>query len=117
MLIPVAAGLEDNEKIRQKYFDKTIEHMEYLTGENIKEHIIVKRIFAHNDFKNRYNSFKGTALGLAHTLKQTAVFRPKHESKKVKNLFYTGHYNHPGIGVPMVIISSQILAKMIESNK
>jgi len=113
VLIPVAAGLEDNEKTRQKYFDKTIDHMEKLAGENIKDHIVVKRIFAHNDFSSRYNAYKGTALGLAHTLKQTAVFRPKHESKKVKNLYYTGHYNHPGIGVPMVIISSQILRKTI----
>jgi len=117
VLIPVAAGIEDNEKTRQLYFDKTIKHMETLAGENIKDHIVVKRIFAHNDFSNRYNAYKGTALGLAHTLKQTAVFRPKHESKKVKNLFYTGHYNHPGIGVPMVIISSQILSEMIKQRK
>jgi phytoene desaturase len=117
VLIPVAPGLKDDEKIRQKYFDITIEHMEKLAGENIRNHIIVKRIFAHNDFSNRYNAFKGTALGLAHTLRQTAVFRPKHESKKVKNLYYTGHYNHPGIGVPMVIISSQILSEMIKNKK
>jgi 1-hydroxy-2-isopentenylcarotenoid 3,4-desaturase len=115
VLVPVAAGLKDDEKTRKKYFDKTIKHMEELAGENIKDHIVVKRIFAHNDFSSRYNAYKGTALGLAHTLKQTAVFRPKHESKKVKNLFYTGHYNHPGIGVPMVIISSQILAETIKS--
>jgi phytoene desaturase len=114
VLIPVAPGLNDTDKIREEYFDKTIKHMELLAGENIRDHIIVKRIFAHNDFSNRYNAFKGTALGLAHTLRQTAIFRPKHESKKVKNLFYTGHYNHPGIGVPMVIISSQIISDIIK---
>ena len=114
VLIPVAPGLIDNKKTREKYYNLTIEHMEKLTGENIKDHVIVKRIFAHNDFSNRYNAYKGTALGLAHTLLQTAIFRPKHESKKVKNLFYTGHYCHPGIGVPMVIISSQILAEEIK---
>jgi phytoene desaturase len=117
VLIPVAPGLEDNEKTRNEYFDKTIKHMEYLSGENIIDHIVVKRIFAHNDFSSRYNAYKGTALGLAHTLKQTAVFRPKHKSKKVKNLYYTGHYNHPGIGVPMVIISSQILAEVINKKQ
>lgn len=114
VLIPVAAGLNDTKKTREKYFNKTIEHMEYLAGENIRDHIVVKRIFAHSDFSSRYNAYKGTALGLAHTLKQTAIFRPKHESKKVKNLYYTGHYNHPGIGVPMVIISSQILSELIK---
>jgi phytoene desaturase len=113
VLIPVASGLKDTEKIREEYYDKTVKHMEMLSGENIRDHILVKRIFAHNDFSNRYNAYKGTALGLAHTLKQTAIFRPRHESKKVKNLFYTGHYNHPGIGVPMVIISSQILRDVI----
>ena len=76
--------------------------------------IIYKKIFTHKDFTERYNAYKGTALGLAHTLRQTAVFRPSHSSKKVKNLYYTGHYNHPGIGVPMVIISSQILAEEIK---
>jgi len=113
VLIPVAAGLDDTEETREAYFNKTIDHMEKLAGENIRDHILVKRIFAHNDFSSRYNAYKGTALGLAHTLKQTAIFRPRHQSKKVKNVYYTGHYNHPGIGVPMVIISSQILSEMI----
>jgi phytoene desaturase len=115
VLIPVAAGLKDTEETRKLYFDKTINHMEKLAKENIKDHIVVKRIFAHNDFQNRYNAFKGTALGLAHTLRQTAIFRPRHQSKKVDNLYYTGHYNHPGIGVPMVVISSQILAEIIQT--
>lgn len=113
VLIPVAPGIKDDEKTREKYYKKTIDHMEKLAGENLRDHIILKRIFAHNDFSDRYNAYKGTALGLAHTLKQTAIFRPKHQSKKVKNLYYTGHYNHPGIGIPMVVISSQILSELI----
>lgn len=113
VLVPVAPDLDDTDEVREKYFDMVIDHMEKLAGENIKDHIKVKRIFTHRDFSNRYNAYKGTALGLAHTLKQTAIFRPKHESKKVKGLYYTGHYNHPGIGVPMVVISSQIIADSI----
>ncbi len=115
VLVPVAADLEDNDKIREKYFKKVINHIEKTIGEKISDSIVVKRIFAHNDFTSRYNAFKGTALGLAHTLRQTAIFRPQHESKKVDNLYYTGHYNHPGIGVPMVIISSQIIRNSINN--
>jgi phytoene desaturase len=116
VLVPVAPGLKDTDKTRERYYNQTIKHIEMLAGENLRDHIIVKRIFAHEDFLNRYNAFKGTALGLAHTLAQTAIFRPRHQSKKVKNLYYTGHYNHPGIGVPMVIISSQILANILKSS-
>jgi len=50
---------------------------------------------------------------------QTAFFRPRHRSKKVKNLFYTGQYTHPGIGMPVTLISSQIVRDIIrqELNK
>jgi phytoene desaturase len=109
-LVPVAAGLEDTDEVRERYFRSTIEHLEKLTGESILDHIISKRIVTHRDFSSLYNAYKGTALGLAHTLRQTAVFRPGHRSKKVKSLYYSGQYTHPGIGVPMVIISSKILA-------
>ncbi len=115
ILVPVAPGLEDNDSIRAKYFEKTIYHLEQLIGEKISDHIVVRRTFAHNDFLQSYNAYKGTALGMSHTLLQTAVFRPAHQSKKVENLFYTGSYNHPGIGVPMVIISSQIVCQQINN--
>ncbi|MDG6221278.1 MAG: FAD-dependent oxidoreductase, partial [Candidatus Thermoplasmatota archaeon] len=113
ILVPVAPGLEDTPEIRDKYYNKTIQHLENLIGETIEDAVVVKRIYAHNDFAADYNAYKGTALGLAHTLKQTAIFRPRHRSKKVKKLYYTGHYTHPGIGVPMVIIASQILSEEI----
>ena len=114
ILVPVAPDLVDSDDLREKYSDKILKHLENLTGEKIIDSIIYKKIFTQRDFKERYNAYKGTALGLAHTLRQTAVFRPSHSSKKVKNLYFTGHYNHPGIGVPMVIISSQILSEEIK---
>jgi len=113
VLIPLAPGLEDTEEIRERYYRKIMGHLEELAGESIIGHEVVKRKFCVNDFKEDYNAYKGTALGLTHTLRQTALFRPSHESKKVKNLYYTGHYTHPGIGMPMAIISSQILCSSL----
>lgn len=113
VLVPVASGLEDNETIRQQYFNKILNHMERVTGAAIRDNIEVKRIFAHNDFSKEYNAFKGTALGMSHTLFQTALFRCTNQSKKIKNLFFSGSYTHPGIGVPMVLISGQIVADKV----
>lgn len=110
LLIPLAPGLEDTPELRENFYNKTMDDLEDKLGENIRDHIVVKRIFALNDFKDRYNAYKGTALGLSHTLRQSALWRPTHKSKKVKNLYYSGHYTHPGIGVPMTLISSQIVA-------
>lgn len=113
LLIPVAPGLQDSDEVRDRYFDMAIGHLERTTGEKIREHITVKRIYSHRDFARDYNAFKGTALGLSHTLGQTAIFRPGHRSKKVKNLYYTGQYTHPGIGVPMTLIASDVTVRRI----
>lgn len=112
-LMPVAPGLEDNNDIREKYFDIMIDRLEKQTGESIKSHIVFKRAFAHKDFIERYNAFKGNAYGLANTLKQTANLKPKLKSKKVKNLYFTGQLTVPGPGVPPCIISGEVVAKEI----
>jgi phytoene desaturase len=113
VLVPLAPDLEDTPEIREKYYNKLVSHIETLADEPIIGHEVVKHIYAVNDFKQDYNAYKGTALGLTHSLLQTAIFRPSHKSKKLDNLYYTGHYTHPGIGMPMCLISSQVLTKTI----
>lgn len=109
VFVPVAAGLQDSDDTREKMCHQTLSHLEGLLGTQFQSDISVKRIFSHRDFVSSYNAYQGTALGIAHTLLQTAIFRPSHRSKRVKNLFYGGQYTHPGIGVPMCLISSHIL--------
>lgn len=116
LLIPLAPGLEETPELREKFYNKIMDDLESKLEENIRDHIVLKRIFALNDFKDRYNAYKGTALGLSHTLRQSALWRPAHKSKKVKNLYYSGQYTHPGIGVPMTLISSQIVADQLSNN-
>jgi phytoene desaturase len=113
ILMPVAPGLEDNEKIREQYYDLIMNRLEKLLGENIKEHVIYKRSFAHNDFINDYHSFKGNAYGLANTLKQTAILKPALKNKKLKNFYYAGQLTVPGPGVPPSLISGQVVGKEV----
>jgi len=113
ILIPVAPGLKDTEEIREKYFNIIIKRLEEVAGENISNHIVYKRSFAHNDFEQRYNAFKGNAYGLANTLLQTAIFKPSMKSPKIENLYYTGQLTVPGPGVPPSIISGQVVADEI----
>ncbi|MCC6838144.1 MAG: phytoene desaturase [Bacteroidia bacterium] len=117
LLIPIAVDIEDSETIREKYYNIMMDRLEYLTGQSIKEHVIVKKSFAINDFKKHYNSFGGNAYGLANTLKQTAILKPALKNKKVKNLYYAGQLTVPGPGVPPSIISGKIVAKEIIKNR
>jgi phytoene desaturase len=111
ILIPVAPGLHDDERVREKYFDLVINRMESLIGESFRENIVYKRTYAHRDFIADYHAFKGNAYGLANTILQTANLKPSILNKKVENLFYTGQLTVPGPGVPPSLISGQVVAK------
>ena len=113
-LIPIAPDLEDTEEVREIYFEKIISRFEHITKQNVRKNIIFKKSFCVNDFKSEYNSYKGNAYGMANTLLQTAVLRPKLKSKKVKNLYFTGQLTVPGPGVPPALISGKLVAQLIK---
>lgn len=113
LLIPVATGLQDTEEVKEKYFDMTINRLEKLTGQSIREHIIYKRTYAPSNFIADYHAFKGNAYGLANTLKQTALLKPGLKNKKLSNLYYTGQLTVPGPGVPPSIISGIVVANEV----
>ena len=114
LLMPIAPGLSDSEELREKYFQIMLERLQKHTNENIVPHIDFKKSYCINDFITDYNSYKGNAYGLANTLMQTAILKPKIKNKKVKNLFYTGQLTVPGPGVPPSIISGKVSADLLD---
>jgi phytoene desaturase len=116
ILVPLAPGLEDTEEIREKYYHMIIDRFEDLTGQQIRDHISVKRSYAINDFIKDYNSYKGNAYGLANILRQTAFLRPKMKSRKINGLYFTGQLTVPGPGVPPSLISGNIVSTMIKND-
>ncbi|MCL7418787.1 MAG: phytoene desaturase family protein, partial [Halalkalicoccus sp.] len=112
-LVPIAPGLDDRPVIRESYRDLVLSDIAENTGVDLTDRIVFEEVFTIDDFAERYNSTRGTALGLAHTLEQTAVFRPPHRSKEVDGLYFTGSYTTPGIGVPMCLISGQLTAETV----
>ncbi|MCB0839489.1 MAG: phytoene desaturase [Bacteroidetes bacterium] len=116
LLIPLAPGLEDTEAQREAYYHIVMDRLEKIIGQDVRNSVVLKRSYAMKDFEKDYHSFKGNAYGLANTLFQTAFFKPKLRSKKVKNLYYTGHLTVPGPGVPPSLISGEIVADEVIRN-
>lgn len=110
ILMPVAVGLDDPEERRHHYYSIIMDRIESFTGEKIRENVIFKKSYSVSDFVHDYNAYKGNAYGLANTLRQTAILKPKLRSKKISNLFYAGQLTVPGPGVPPAIISGQVAA-------
>ena len=78
--------------------------------------IVLRRTVGPADFVSDLNAWKGTALGPAHILKQSAFFRPGNKSKKVDGLYYVGSSTIPGIGLPMCLISAEVLVKRLRGD-
>jgi len=115
LLMPTAPGLSgDTEELREKYYHIMMERLEQFTGSSIRDRVVVKRSFAYSDFITEYNSFKGNAYGLANTLDQTAILKPRLKSKRISNLYFSGQLTTPGPGVPPTLISGEVVSKEIE---
>ncbi len=113
ILIPVAPGLKSDESMRESYLQECLQRIKKKTGEDLTERIVFKKSYAHEEFIKDYNAFKGNAYGLANTLRQTAVLKPRMKSSKVENLFFAGQLTVPGPGVPPSLISGCIASEQL----
>ena len=107
VLVPIAPGLDDDDATRASYRETVLADIAESTGVDLRDRIVFEEQFTVSEFADRYNSMAGTALGMAHTLRQTALFRPGRRSDELSELYFTGSYTNPGIGVPMCLISGQ----------
>lgn len=118
VLVPIASDLQISDHEKDAYSEKILARMEReMNLPGLRKKIEYKRIYTVDNFAADYNAFKGTALGLAHTIWQTAIFRPNNFSKKVKNLFYVGAGTNPGIGTQICLISAELVYKRVHGIK
>ncbi|PSP92110.1 phytoene desaturase [Halobacteriales archaeon QS_4_66_20] len=113
VLVPLAPGLPDGQRRRDQYRDRILADLAEHTGVDLRDRIVVEEQFSVSDFAERYNATQGTALGLAHTLRQTALLRPSNRSSAVDGLYFTGSFTTPGVGVPMCLISGEHTANAL----
>lgn len=115
LLIPVSTEIEDSEEVRETQFIKIMRRLEEKTNQSILPYIEYKRSYARKNFIEDYHALKGNAYGLANTLDQTAVLKPRIKSKHLDNHYFAGQLTVPGPGVPPALISGKIAAGLISN--
>lgn len=83
---------------------------------DLGERIVVRQTIGPRDFVDDYHSWRGGMLGPAHILQQSAMFRAQNRSKRVGNLFYAGATTAPGVGIPMCLISAELVLKHVRGD-
>lgn len=95
--------------------NKLLNALERLIDPDIRQHIAWERAYTPHDFERDYNAVHGTAFGsLAHNFFQSAYFRPHNKSRQINGLYFVGQGTYPGIGMPMVLISSRLTVERIQ---
>jgi phytoene desaturase len=85
-----------------------------LVDPDLRSHIVWQKEFTPLDFASHYNAVHGNAFGsLAHGLFQSAFFRPHNIARDIPGLYFSGQGTYPGIGMPMVLISSDLVVQRI----
>ena len=117
VLVPIAPGLDDDRAARGQFREQVLDDLARHAGVDLRDRIVVEHEACISEFASRYDDPQGTALGLAHTLRQTGPLRPGHRSSAVDGLYYTGSVTTPGIGVPMCLISGQHAADAVVEDR
>lgn len=115
VLVPLPSGKDLTTLETEELVAGSIKLLEKITGTpDLTERIISKDIVEPSTFGDRFNAWAFNALGgQSHLLSQSAFFRTPNVSKKVKNLYYVGAGTTPGIGLPMCLISAELVYKRV----
>ncbi|MFP3714193.1 phytoene desaturase family protein [Puerhibacterium sp. TATVAM-FAB25] len=76
---------------------------------DLADRVVVRRTVGPGDFAADLHAWRGGMLGPGHTLRQSAFLRAGNASRKVAGLYYAGSGTIPGVGLPMCLISAEIL--------
>jgi phytoene dehydrogenase-like protein len=126
VLVPVPADVTlgrggvdgDGDPAIEKVADAAIDQIaSWASVPDLRSRIVVRRTFGPADFADDFNAWSGGALGPAHTLRQSALFRTGNVSRKVSGLYYAGASTLPGIGLPMCLISAELVVKHLRGDR
>lgn len=113
ILVPQPAGVRPSKKQLKSVRRNVLTRLSGYTGIDIEKHIVVERVEDSSYFELMFNAQDGNAFGLTHTLFQSSIFRPPIKSKKVEGLYFTGQFTNPGTGVPLVVMSAEVVTNRI----
>ncbi|GAA1764767.1 phytoene desaturase family protein [Agromyces humatus] len=126
VLVPVPAdpsigrgGIDGaGDRVVEQVADAAIAQISSWAGiPDLASRVVVRRTVGPSDFETDFNSWCGSALGPGHVLRQSAFLRGRTASSTVNRLYFAGATTVPGIGLPMCLISAELVAKALRGDR
>lgn len=80
---------------------------------DVERHIVAKRAFTAETWRDDFNVHRGAVFNLSHTWLQLGPLRPKVRSPQVQGLYWVGGGTHPGSGLLTIMESANIAANYV----
>lgn len=96
-----------------RYRDAIMQYLEERYMPDLRKHVVAESYIDPLHFRHTLNSHLGSAFGVEPTLLQSAWLRPHNKSEDVKGLYFAGAGTHPGAGLPGVMSSGKIVARIL----
>ncbi|MEM7697741.1 MAG: phytoene desaturase family protein [Verrucomicrobiota bacterium] len=100
---------EDYDALRDRVLDK----LERMGLTDLRKHTVVEDMLTPIDLEEMYRSNGGSIYGVVSDWKKNQAFKAPKQSKKYRNLFFTGGSVNPGGGMPMVMLCGQKVADRV----
>ncbi|UFU06873.1 phytoene desaturase [Ruania halotolerans] len=101
----------------EQLVDRTIDQIaSWAQVPDLAGRIVLRRTAGPGDFAADLHAWRGSMLGPAHTLRQSAMFRAGNVSRRVEGLYYAGSGTIPGVGLPMCLISAELVIKRLRGD-
>ena len=97
----------------ETYRQKVQKILEQRLLPGLEQHLSVSEVFTPETFRDRYLSPHGCGFSIEPRILQSAWFRPHNVSEEAKGLYLVGAGTHPGAGLPGVVSSAEVLAKLV----
>ena len=96
---------------------RTLARLDATLMPGLRAHIVTSRRTTPDDFTARFGNLRGEAFGLSHNFGQVGYFRPHNRHARYRNLYFVGQSTQPGCGVPMVLISAELVTQRIRAER
>lgn len=93
--------------------DTIVADLSERVGYDLQANTLTRTVYNPLAWRDMFNLYKGSGLGLAHGLNQVGGLRPRNKDERFKNLYYVGASTTPGTGLPIVVISSRLVTERI----
>ena len=104
---------QDWEALKERARKAVFERVAKIGLGDLSSRVVFEETIEPRDYHKMLNLARGSAFGLSHNFLQVGYLRPQNRHARYGNLYFVGASTPPGTGLPLVLLSAQLVEERI----